>query len=36
MTCYTLGADCPNTHADDGGAATVPGPDVVPPEQTNI
>ena len=35
MTCYTLGADCPETLGD-GPAAQLPGPEVVRPEQANV
>jgi 4,5-DOPA dioxygenase extradiol len=34
MTCYGLDADCP-AHHDEGPAAPLPDPNVVPPDQTN-
>lgn len=36
MTAYTLGADCPLDETNDRGMATLPGPGVVPAEQTNV
>ena len=35
MACYTLGADCPNADSEDP-AATIPSPDEVPTDQSNL
>jgi 4,5-DOPA dioxygenase extradiol len=36
MTCFTLGADCPNNDDHDDDGPPLPGIEIVPPEQTNI
>jgi 4,5-DOPA dioxygenase extradiol len=35
MTCFTVGADCPVDDQREG-AAQLPAPEVVPPEQSNM
>ena len=37
MTSYLLGAECPSTHMAQGApGASLPNPEIVPPEQTNL